>query len=697
MSRISSLSRIIAITTTLAIPFAFAETLPPVEVTTSKLAEPVDRTPAMISVVSGDDLRARGAYDLRTALSLVAGVDIAPGGDAGPAGSVPGLWGLREFDAFLLVVDGVPAGGAFNPALTTLDLNNVARIEVLRGAAPVMYGATSFVGVIHVIHYEPGETPGQASATLGTHSTGKIAVSSNLPEWGAFKQSISANAETNQFSQDRSDVQRAHVLYRNQAELEFGKIRMDVDAVALRQSPYSPHPREGSALSPRFPLDANINPLDARQDQNSLQFILGMDKTLTFGQWTTTLSVTRDDEKNTRGFLREEFADDGVTPNADGFRQNVKRTNVYFDSFIATHIADNLSWTFGIDWLYGNGKQNSANFEYAVLPNGANAPGSYLLPIDEFTQLSDKRNFAGIYTQWDWHPTERWDINAGLRFNHTAEERTAAMRAQHDDTPESSDWRSERSNTRLSGLIGTSYTLWQEETNKFVAFADYRNTYKPAAIDFGPEVEGGILQPETAHSWEAGLKGRSFDGQLEWEASYFDMDFNNLVIAENVEGLPSLANAGKERFKGAELEASYRCGEDWRVAATYAYHDARFTDYTRIRGDGSLQQLSGKRLELSPQNLTAIGLVYAPKEGLIGSITANYLGNRFLNKGNTSIADAYTLVDAGIGYRFNSWEVRLDGKNLTNRRDPVAESELGDAQFYRLPGRTVLLSTKLNF
>ena len=160
--------------------FAAEATLPAIEVTTSKLAEPVDQTPAMISVLTGDELRARGVVDLRTALSLVAGVDIAPGGDAGPAASVPGMWGLREFDAFLLVVDGVPAGGAFNPALTTLDLNDVERIEVLRGAAPVMYGATSFVGVIHVIHYAAGATPSQASIGVGTRSTGTASISTNL-------------------------------------------------------------------------------------------------------------------------------------------------------------------------------------------------------------------------------------------------------------------------------------------------------------------------------------------------------------------------------------------------------------------------------------------------------------------------------------------------------------------------------------
>ena len=104
---------------------------------------PLARSTASITVVSGDELRASGSNDLAGAMRLVAGVDIAPGGDAGPAASVPALWGLREFDAFLLVIDGVPWGGAFTPALASLDLNNIERIEVLRGAAPVSFGAAS--------------------------------------------------------------------------------------------------------------------------------------------------------------------------------------------------------------------------------------------------------------------------------------------------------------------------------------------------------------------------------------------------------------------------------------------------------------------------------------------------------------------------------------------------------------------------
>ena len=673
-------------------------TLPTIEVTTSKLPEPIDQTPAMITVISGDELRARGVNDLRTALSLVAGVDIAPGGEAGPASSVPGLWGLREFDAFLLVVDGIPSGGSFNPALPTLDLTDVERIEVLRGAAPVMYGATSFVGVIQVIHYAAGATPSRATVGVGSRSTGVTSISGNLPDWGSFKQSLSANASTQEFSQDRSSVDRGHVLYRAAGDTELGKLHFDVDATMLRQDPYSPHPVEDGMLSPRFPLDANINPTDGRQDQNRVQFNAGLERNVGLGEWVTTFSVDHSDGHNTRGFLRDGFADDGVTHNADGFRQKVTLTDAYFDTFIATHPADELIWTFGFDWLYGDGKQNSDNFEYGVLPNGANAPDSHNIEIDESTQVKDKRNFYGVYSQIDWKPAERWDIVAGLRANQTNESRSAQVIDRHADPgtpPEASS--DDRNKSRLSGVLGTSYALRMDGQDRLTVFADYRNTYKPAAIDFGPEAEGGILKPETADSWEAGFKGQLADGRFDWELSFFHLNFSNLVIPDNVGGLPSLENAGKERFTGAEIEGDYRFTQDFRVRATYAHHNARYTDRPVVLEDGSIANYAGNRLEASPQTLAALGLIYTPAQGFNGAIVWNYVGSRFLDQENETPVGGYTTVDAGIGYRFDRWQLRLDGYNLSNRRDPVSISERGAGQTYRLSGRTALVSASCDF
>jgi iron complex outermembrane recepter protein len=141
-----------------AVPMrSMAEAFDVVVVTATRIPEPADQIPADISVVSGREIAARGAADIATVLSLVPGVEAPSGGDAGPSSAVPSFWGLHEFDAFLLVVDGVPWGGAFNPAITSLNFTDTERVEVLKGAAPVMYGATSFVGVVQVIHYPAGQ------------------------------------------------------------------------------------------------------------------------------------------------------------------------------------------------------------------------------------------------------------------------------------------------------------------------------------------------------------------------------------------------------------------------------------------------------------------------------------------------------------------------------------------------------------
>src|SRR5436190_13889496 len=157
-----------------------------VEVVATRVPEAPHDVPAGIEIVSGDSLRARGATNRREALALSTGVEISPGSDGGPAGSVPAFLGLREFDAFLLVVDDIPWGGAFNPALTTLSLRDVERIEILRGPAPVTYGATSFVGVIHVVHNPAAARTTYATVSVGQYGSGSGAVDFALPQAGSW-------------------------------------------------------------------------------------------------------------------------------------------------------------------------------------------------------------------------------------------------------------------------------------------------------------------------------------------------------------------------------------------------------------------------------------------------------------------------------------------------------------------------------
>ena len=671
-----------------------------VQVTATRIPEDVQSVPASITVVSGEELAERGITNLTGALALVAGVAIPPGGDGGPAGSVPEIWGLREFDAFLLVVDGVPAGGAFNPALTTLDLTNVERIEVMRGAAPVMYGTTSFVGVIHVIHYQPGsrkEGRGDYRLGLGNYGSGIAAVTLDLPALGGYRQSLTVNGEKRGFKDDDTGFDRGHVLYRGRTEGAGGTFRIDFDGSVVNQNPASPHVRQGAVLSSATPLDANYNPSDAKIDEDRFHLVGGYDKNLSNGRWSTTVALTHTTKDTVRGFLSSVS---NASPNAFGYEQDLSLTDVYLDTHWEGKVGSALQIVAGLDHLYGRGEAESETFAYHANLNGSGSQSSGAVGrLMEF-ESEDERNFTGLYANFEWTPAPRWRIQIGGRVNRTAEDIEAGEEEldgsgmEGEEEEEGSD---SRTTTRGSGMVGVNFLAWSEDDGDGLwLYADARDAYKPAALDFGPEAEADILEPETARSYEFGAKGQLLDGRLEFDLSAFRLDFENLIISVVENNQPALANGGKQRFKGEEIEVRYRLFPDLRAVATYARHSSKFVDFVQDF-DGVLTQLAGKRLELAPEKLASWGLLYNPKAGFNAYVLGSYSGDRFLNKRNTALADAFTTWAAGVGYRFGRGELRLDGENLTDERDPIAESELGDAQYYRLPARSYLLSWQSRF
>lgn len=645
--------------------------LPPLEVVATRRPEATHNVPASIEVITGADLRARGATSLRDALALAAGVAIAPGGDGGPAGSVPEFWGLREFDAFLLVVDGVPWGGALNPALATLDLHDVERIEVLRGPAPVTYGATSFVGVIHVVHSSAAATRRTLAAHGGSYKSGGLSVDLPVASAGTWKSRLSAQGERQSFKDDRTAYKRGHALFR------IAKTGMDrstwltADVTLLRQDPASPHPREGPGLSAAVPLDANHNPADAFLNENRFVMSGGWQRPMMAGStWGTTASFTHSTQSMFRGFL----TDLSNNPdNAAGFKENIDVNDLYVDTHILWSSKSTLRFLTGADALFANGEAKGATFTYTVPLDGSTA-----MAVPEPTTLDkdaeDRRLFLGAYGSAEWQPIERLTLSGGLRLNATSERRG-------ESTPSAK-------HTRLSGSVGALVGLVESGTDHLRLFASYRNTFKPAAFDFGLAENEGILEPETSHSFEGGLKARVMDGRLDFEASAFRMDFENLVTPTIVNNLPALINAGSTRFQGFEAAGDLRLPHALYARAAYSFHDGKFVDFVQ-EFDGTPTQLGGKRFEMSARHLASAGLTLAPDLGFTGHASLHYTGNRYLDKRNRALANGFTTFDAGIGYRFRRVEIRLDGRNLGNRRDAVSESEFGDAQYYRMPSRSV--------
>ncbi|HJQ97617.1 MAG TPA: TonB-dependent receptor [Candidatus Polarisedimenticolaceae bacterium] len=663
-----------------------------VEVTATRYPDDPANLPGVVTVLDGQMLRDRGMTDLRSALGVVAGVDIAQGGDQGPASSVPEMWGLREFDAFLLVVDGVPWGGAFNPELPALSLRDVARIEIMRGAAPVMYGATSFVGVIQVLHNAPGSAHAQAQVQGGTNGSYGVDVAVDVGHWLGFDSRILVDAGHQGYEDDRAEWTKAHTLWRNLRPVGKGSFRFDVDLLYLDQFPTSPAPREGSVLSDAVPLDANHNPSDAKVDPRRGTLTLGFDQPLSFGAWGVTGSYAHVKQESIRGFI-----EDTVYPESPalGLRQDVSLDEVYLDGHL--QISSVPKWTFvtGIDALLGWADSSGGIFDYTVSPAGTAVPDSDAFASHTLVDIEDTRRFGGAYGAAAWAPGERWRLELGARYNFTHESRTATSFDVLTATTEGGD--DDRTENRLSGSAGVAFTAWKSGADDVKVFAGYRNTFKPAAIDFGFDAEPEILEPEEGQSLEVGARTALLNRRLEIEAEAFTMKAKDIVIPdEEAGGVPGVENGGEQNFEGIELELRGQIMESLWARGAWSYHNATFGDFVQDF-DGVPTQLDGNRVEMSPHDLAAVGAIWAPAHGLTGHAEVKYTGARFLNKRNTALAPGFTSWSAGIGWRAGKWEARVDAENIGNRRDPVAESEFADAAYYRMPPRQIWTSFRWNF
>jgi len=661
-----------------------ATTLPAIQITATKTPEPVAQTPASISIVNGDELNGTGASNMATALALVPGVEAPAGGDAGPSSAVPSFWGLHEFDAFLLVVDGVPWGGAFNPMITTFDLNDVQRIEVLKGAAPVMFGATSFVGVVQALHYPAGQASNEIDLAYGNHASWSGSAALALPQSGNYKQSFAIDGQNLGFSYPREVVKNGQALYRGALQLENGTLTVDANLSIVRDVPPSPVIRVGTALTPATPIDANFNPADARIDQDQSHLALGYTQNVGWGEWSTLVSFTHSNITDIRAFLHPDLSGAADTQN-----QSRHIDDDYFDTHLTHRFDNDITFVVGADALYGHGTQTTlnGNSAYTVpLDGSVLPPPTTALPVNEIGTIDDRRNFFGQYAQIDWKPDDRWDILVGLRVNETREDKFSSDLADPDPLVSESD---RRNVVKPTETLGASYRFWQSGADETVLYADFRNAFKPAALDFGPDYQPAVLLPETAKSYEAGLKGTAINGRLTWQTELFLQNFRNLVVPDN-EGV--LVNAVGEQLKGAELEARLQVAPDLSLAGSLAYHDAHFTQYLfSDPNTGEDVDVAGRALPLSPHVLASAGILYTPKSGFYTTVVGNFIGRRYLDEENTAPVGGYATLAATVGYRFRRYAVAFEGTNLTDRRPPVTASEFGSESFYLLNSRTAWL------
>lgn len=115
---------------------------------------PTSRAPSVATVITAEDIRALGATDLDEVLETVPGLHVARSTQANmPVYTIRGVH--RDTNPqVLMLVNGIPVTMSFQGnrgnGTIAVPLENVARIEVIRGPGSALYGADAFTGVINI-------------------------------------------------------------------------------------------------------------------------------------------------------------------------------------------------------------------------------------------------------------------------------------------------------------------------------------------------------------------------------------------------------------------------------------------------------------------------------------------------------------------------------------------------------------------
>ena len=161
--------------------------LDPLIITATRSAERLSQTTRSVSVISAEDIAAQGVQTVADALRSVPGLDVVRTSGLGATTSI--FTRGSESDQTIVLIDGVKVnltGGAID--LANLSVDNVERIEVVRGSASTLYGSSAMGGVIHIVTRR-GSGPLSASlsvssGTFGTH-TQRAAIAAGTP-WGGL-------------------------------------------------------------------------------------------------------------------------------------------------------------------------------------------------------------------------------------------------------------------------------------------------------------------------------------------------------------------------------------------------------------------------------------------------------------------------------------------------------------------------------
>ncbi len=511
-----------------------------VVVTATRLETPAKEIASSVTVITRERLEQSKKATVIEALQEVLGVSIVQNGPPGAAASVF-LRGANS-EHTLILMDGVELNDPISPSrsfdLAHLTLDNIERIEILRGPQSTLYGSDALGGVVNIITKKGQGKP-------------KFSLSSVAGSYGTIITSAGINGSTERMqyslgtSYFRSDgFSAASANYEGNEEKDgyrnltiWGRLgfrlsdNLDVDLI-LR------------TLNTQIDIDnaggAQGDDPNNVQDYNALFIKTQIRNLMLNNRWELKLGLSLVDYDRQHENPTDEAH---LLDSENGFFKS-KLFKIDWQNNLFLH--ETNTFTLGIDYQQeqGESKYNS---------DGIWGPFSSIFPLR-------RARVTGFYLQDQIRLANQFFATLGLRLD------------DHSQFGSSVTYRLapaffiEATQTKFRATYGTAFkspSLYQ--------------LYAPGTF-LGP-IGNKDLRPEKSTGWDLGIEQQIIKGKILIGATYFSNQYENLINWSD----QGYTNIGNAESKGTELLIRAQIKDDLLFQATYTGTEAKDKDTYLLR------------------------------------------------------------------------------------------------------------------
>lgn len=524
----------------------------------------------------------------------------------------------------LIMLDGVPlydaSGISSEFDLNNFALDNIEKIEILKGSQSTLYGSDAVAGVINIITKKSGKKPFNLNTDVsaGSYQTYKGAVSLSGHNGHGQTFFISYNKiKSNGFSSAYDSTGKNH----------FDKDGFNQDVFHLN---YAFKPFKKTSVRVFGKYNNNHADLDAGAFQD--------DKDYT-NQNNNLIAGAVIDYKVKKGFIRMQysynrfnrnFLDDSTDVGGLSKYQKGKYngTSNFAELFTHLDLSEHIELLTGADF-----RQSGSSQLYIYYPD-------YGFPATPISADSAKTHQLSYYASLIFKQEKGFNVELGSRWNH-------------------------------HNIYGSNFTY---SVNPFFLFDEHYKIYAnissgyrvPSIYQLYSEYGNRALKPEVTTSLEAGAQ--YFTDKINARITGFIRDGKDVFYfyTDPVSYASKYINADKQQDFGIETEASFHFSPALSASLNYTYVDGKISTKDTNEKDTSYFNLYKR-----PENVLNLSLSYQASKNLFISTNFKTVSKAFepqYNGPNYESKAYYTIGFYGQ-YNFNkTFRIFSDFENITNQK-----------------------------